>query len=230
MKRLFDIFASLSGLLVAAPVLIVIAILVKLTSRGPVLYRSERVGLQGRKFQLLKFRSMVVDADRKGALNVGHTDPRVTRLGRFLRTSKLDELPQLFNVLKGDMAVVGPRPDLPYYVAMYSDEEREAILGLRPGLTDWASLVNAQQYAAFSAADDADEFFLKEIRPLKCCLQMHYVRTRSLGTDLRILVWTPIKMLTRTTRLPADIERVVAEHRLHSASPAEVLEDAAEMT
>ena len=204
---------SLLALLAAAPVMVLLAILVVTTSKGPPLYRSLRIGRSGKSFHLLKFRSMVQNAEHTGAYSVGHTDTRVTAVGRVMRTTKLDELPQLINVLKGDMAIVGPRPDIQFYVNMYSDEERACILAVKPGLTDWATVVHVDQYATFAESDDPDQFFLEKIRPLKCRLQMHYVRTRSPVTDGRIVAWTVQRLLLRNRKLPVDIQTIVDEFR-----------------
>lgn len=209
-KRVVDVAGSVAGLLATAPLLLGIAVLVKLGSPGPVFYRGIRVGRGGRHFRIFKFRTMVEGAERKGPLNVGDTDPRVTRLGRLLRVSKLDELPQLLSVLSGDMSLVGPRPDVPQYAALYSDEERERILSLRPGITDWASIVNFEQWADFARWADPDREFLEHIRPVKVRLQMHYAETRSLWTDIRILWWTVRRMVLRSCRLPRDIQALVA--------------------
>ncbi len=200
---------SLLGILILSPVMLTVAILIKVTSPGPVLYRSRRVGRQGKHFTLLKFRSMVVNADQMGVLNVGHTDPRVTGIGRYLRITKLDELPQLFNVLSGDMAIVGPRPELPRYVEMYSQADREKILALRPGITDWASIVHSRQYVDFSASDDPDRTYLERIWPLKRKLQLHYSNTSSTLVDLRIMFWTIRALLLRSKRLPRDVQNVL---------------------
>jgi len=211
-KRLLDAAASAAGVAATWPVLAGMALLVKLDSKGPVFYRGTRVGKGSRPFRILKFRTMVVDAERVGPLNVGDTDDRVTRFGRVLRTTKLDELPQLLSVLKGDMSLVGPRPDVPAYAALYSEEERARILSLPPGLTDWASIVNFEQYTDFAAAADPDAMFIARIRPLKVRLQLHYAERASLAEDLRILVWTARRVLGDRS-LPAEVRAVVDEWR-----------------
>lgn len=212
-KRLLDAAAGAAGVAVAWPVLAGTALLVKLDSKGPVFYRGTRVGKDGRSFRILKFRTMVENADRMGPLNVGDTDSRVTRVGRALRTTKLDELPQLLSVLKGDMSLVGPRPDVPEYAALYSEEERARILSLVPGVTDWASIVNFGQYADFAAAADPDAMFVERIRPLKVKLQLHYAERASLAEDLRILAWTARRILGDRA-LPPDIREVVEAWRV----------------
>jgi lipopolysaccharide/colanic/teichoic acid biosynthesis glycosyltransferase len=208
-KRLLDAAAGAAGVAATWPVLAGAALLVKLDSKGPVFYRGTRVGKDGKPFRILKFRTMVENAERMGPLNVGDTDDRVTRVGRVLRTTKLDELPQLLSVLKGDMSLVGPRPDVPEYAALYSEGEREKILSLVPGVTDWASITHFDQYADFAAAEDPDAMFVRRIRPLKVKLQLHYAERASLSEDLRILAWTARRMLLREKTLPPEIRAIV---------------------
>jgi lipopolysaccharide/colanic/teichoic acid biosynthesis glycosyltransferase len=212
LKRLMDIVASLIALIAFGPLILVLTCCVKLGSRGPVFFRGQRVGRHGRPFRIFKFRTMVRDADKLGPWNVGDTDPRVTPVGRFLRTTKLDELPQLINVLLGDMTFVGPRPELQYYVDMYTEEEK-VILEARPGITDWASITHAEQHIDFTVSDDPDRTYLEKIRPLKLKLQLLYVRNRSVWVDLRILLWTARKLLLKTRRLPREVQLCLAEHR-----------------
>ena len=159
-KRTLDFLVSLTGLILLLPVFAVLSLLVVLDSRGGVFFRGERVGLHGRSFKIFKFRSMIPDCEGKGKWNVGDNDDRITRVGHFLRKSKLDELPQLINVVKGDMSLVGPRPELRCYVDMYTEREMP-ILDNRPGITDWASITNFEQFKGFTAAADPDEYYLK---------------------------------------------------------------------
>ena len=173
MKRAFDIVASLLGLIVLSPVMLVLALMIVLDSRGGVFFRGERVGRHGKTFRIFKFRSMRPDSEGNGKWNVGEQDERITRVGHFLRKSKLDELPQLLNVLKGDMSFVGPRPELRFYVDMYTEDEMP-ILDLKPGITDWASMANFEQFKGFTASEDPDEFYLEQVRPLKLRLQLYY--------------------------------------------------------
>jgi lipopolysaccharide/colanic/teichoic acid biosynthesis glycosyltransferase len=196
MKRLFDILVSGAGLLFLGPLLLLLALLIKLTSPGTVFYRGERVGLNGRPFRIYKFRSMVTDADKLGASSTPDHDKRVTGIGRFIRKFKLDELPQLINVLMGDMSIVGPRPEVKWCVDMYTEEER-AILTVRPGITDWASLKfhNEGEILAASGIADADEAYLKLIRPEKLRLQLAYVREHSLAGDMKIILLTCQQLL-----------------------------------
>lgn len=188
LKRCFDIVAGALALLVLTPMLTVIALVVRRTSPGPVFYRGRRTGLGGRPFRIYKFRSMVVDAEQTGGLSTAKNDPRVTPIGRFLRRHKLDELPQLINVLKGDMSIVGPRPEMPEYTRLYSGEEL-LILSVRPGITDYASLQFVRLDEALGAVK-ADEVYETEVRPVKNRLRIRYVRTRSFWTDLSILFQT----------------------------------------
>ncbi len=201
MKRLFDAVISAMGLIVLAPVLVALAVAIKLESAGPVFYRGIRVGRFGKLFRIFKFRTMVLNADRIGGPSTPDDDPRITRVGRWLRKYKLDELPQLLNVLKGEMGLVGPRPEVPQYVALFNDEER-AILTVRPGITDWASIWNPDEGAILAGSPDPDRTYLEKIRPEKIRLQLEYVRNRSLWTDLRILAETFKILLSRQRPIP----------------------------
>lgn len=185
LKRFFDILASSAGLVVLSPVLIVLGVLVKLSSPGPVFYRATRVGRGGRHFELLKFRSMVVNADKIGPGVTGAADPRITPIGRFLRRTKLDELPQLINVLRGDMSVVGPRPEDPRYVALYTDEQRQ-VLSVRPGITSPASVAYRNEEALLTGAD-WEQHYINAVMPAKLAIDMKYACSPSLWQDLRII-------------------------------------------
>jgi len=211
-KRLLDIVISFLSLVILFPLFVVIAVLVMLTSPGGIFFKGIRVGQYGKPFKIYKFRSMVKDAEGNGKWNVGNNDERITPIGRFLRITKIDELPQLINVLKGDMSLVGPRPELQIYVDMYTEEEKK-ILDLKPGITDWASLANFDQYRIFTRAKDPDEAYLKYIRPLKLKLQLYYRYNNSMLIDLKIILWTIYKVIFRSKRLPKEIEAIVAEYR-----------------
>ena len=156
LKRLFDIVFSFLGLLVLSPLFLIIAILIKRDSKGPVFFRGIRVGRFGKPFRIYKFRTMVVNADELGGSPTADNDPRITKAGRFLRKYKLDELPQLLNVLKGEMSLVGPRPEVEEYVKLYSEEEK-AILSVCPGMTDWASILNADEGAILAKSPDPEK-------------------------------------------------------------------------
>ncbi len=189
MKRMFDVFASLAALCVLWPVFLFIALMIKLDSCGPALYRSRRAGRGGKPFLVLKFRSMVIDAEKLGGPSTADDDPRITRSGKFLRKHKLDELPQLFNVLRGDMSLVGPRPEVVPEVELYSDEERQ-LLTVLPGITDWASLKFRNEGEILNAAHDAHRAYCERIRPEKIRLGLQYVHRHSFREDMQILAET----------------------------------------
>lgn len=189
MKRTFDLLCATLGLIVFSPMLALLAALVKTEDGCPVFYRGVRVGLGGRPFHILKFRTMRPDAERSGVTSTANDDPRVTRIGAVLRRYKLDELPQLWNVLCGEMSLVGPRPEVQRFVDLYTEEER-AILTVRPGLTDWASLWNIDEGAILEGSADPDRAYCELIRPQKIQLQLAYVRQAGFWTDLGILFQT----------------------------------------
>jgi lipopolysaccharide/colanic/teichoic acid biosynthesis glycosyltransferase len=188
-KRFFDIAVSGFGLLLLSPLVAIISIIIKWDSRGPIFYRGTRTGRHGIPFGMLKFRTMVSNAEQVGGTSTAETDPRITRVGRFLRRTKLDELPQLVNVLKGEMSLVGPRPEVEEYTRLYSQEER-AILSVRPGITDLSSIRFRQLNALLARVDDPDRYFAEKILPDKNRLRMEYVRRRSFLLDLKILLQT----------------------------------------
>lgn len=203
LKRLFDMAVATVGLILVLPVLIALAVVIKLTSNGPVLYRGVRVGLGGRRFRMSKFRTMVVDADLIGGPSTSACDSRITRIGRFARKYKLDELPQLFDVLRGEMSLVGPRPEVPQYAELYRDEEK-AILSVRPGITDWATLWNPDEGDVLARSADPERTYLEKIRPHKIRWQLEYVRRRSFWIDLQILSQTLVVIIGR--RKPKALE------------------------
>lgn len=188
LKRAFDLLVASCALLVFAPLMPIIVVWIKLDSPGPVLFCQDRVGLRGRVFSIYKFRTMyAASAAGRGAQITVGADPRITRAGRFLRRHKLDELPQLINVLKGEMSVVGPRPEVPHYVALYPPETRELVLSVRPGITDLASIAYRDENALLAKADDPEAFYVEVVLPAKLAYCVQYVRTRSIGLDLAIL-------------------------------------------
>jgi len=189
-KRLFDLIASLTALVLLSPLLLGIAAAIKLDSPGPIFFRQERVGRHGRLFRIHKFRTMVADAERVGPQLTRDADPRVTRVGAYLRRSKLDELPQLLDVVRGDMSLVGPRPEVPRYVALYPPEVRELVLSVRPGITDTASVRYRDESAQLAAGTDPERLYIESIMPHKLELCVEYVRTRSLAGDIMIVVRT----------------------------------------
>lgn len=191
-KRIFDLTVSAVLLVAASPVLLATAVVIKATSPGPVLYKGVRVGLDGRKFCILKFRTMVVGAEAAGT-TTSLNDPRVTRFGAVLRRKKLDELPQLVNVLRGQMSLVGPRPEVEEHTGAYSDEEL-AILSVLPGITDYSS-VHFSRLDRVLGADNAHEVYLSLIRAEKNALRLQYVREQSFVVDLRILCLTILTLV-----------------------------------
>lgn len=215
MKRVFDIVMSLLGLIVLSPVFLILGICICKDSSGGVFFRGPRIGKNGKIFHIFKFRSMVSDAEGKGKWNVGDNDQRITGIGHFLRNTKLDEIPQLINILFGDMSFVGPRPELKYYVDMYTEREKP-ILDLRPGMTDWASMVNIQQFKAFTEAKDPDEFYLKQVRPLKLQLQLYYRYHHGFFSDVLCILWTIYKVVTHSKVLPATVQEIVEKYRRDS--------------
>ena len=193
-KRLFDIIFSFLGLTWVAFLLITTAILIKLDSPGPVFYRGTRVGKGGRSFRIFKFRTMVPNAEKLGGPSTAGDDPRLTKLAPFLKKYQLDELPQLINVLKGDMSLVGPRPEVQMYVDMMSEEERKNIYSIRPGMTDWASLWNFHEGEILQGSPDPEKAYLEKIRPEKIRLQLKYAKEHSFWVDLKIIFQTVAKI------------------------------------
>ena len=192
-KRLTDVGFSAVAIVICAPIMLLIAVLIKVGSPGPVFYRGERAGKDGKVFRILKFRSMVVDAERKGGFSTAIDDPRLTGAGRFLRKYKLDELPQFFNVMIGDMSLVGPRPQVLFYTNKYTGDE-QLILAVKPGITDLASLYFVDMDAVLGSGD-VDARYLAEVEPVKNNLRLRYVREQSYLLDLRILVETAFKLI-----------------------------------
>jgi len=189
MKRVFDLLSALIGTLLLSPLFLVVAILIKVDSRGPVFFKQDRMGRAFRPFLILKFRTMVTDAASRGGLITFGEDPRVTRIGRFLRKIKIDELPQLINVLRGEMSIVGPRPEVSRYVELFRKDYQE-ILTMRPGLTDLASLKYRDEAAILGSSHDPEEMYVKHILPEKISLGKEYVRRSSLIFDLVLIFKT----------------------------------------
>lgn len=194
LKWLFDILFSLLGLFVSSPLLLLIACLIKREDRGPIFYRGVRVGRFGKPFKIFKFRTMVVNAEKLGGPSTADDDPRITKIGKRLRKYKLDELPQLINVLRGEMSFVGPRPEVQHYVDMFTEKER-AILSVRPGITDWASLWNPDEGTILAGSPDPEKTYMEKIRPTKIELQLKYVKKRSFWIDLQIIAQTFLTIL-----------------------------------
>lgn len=194
-KRSFDVLFSLLVLLLIWPIILFVAIVIKLTSSGPVFYRGIRTGLHGLPFRILKFRTMVVDAESLGGPTAGTNDKRVTPIGAFLRKTKLDEIPQFINVLTGDMSLVGPRPEVLEYTATYTGEEM-IIVSMRPGITDYSSIEFADLDDRVGDKDP-DKYFREHIMPKKTALRIKYVKEWSLWSDFRILWMTFFRVIKR---------------------------------
>jgi lipopolysaccharide/colanic/teichoic acid biosynthesis glycosyltransferase len=197
-KRAFDIVVSACALTVLSPAMVLLGIGVRLDSPGPALFRHRRVGRHGRAFNVLKFRTMVHRPDSSGPQVTTATDARITRLGALLRRTKLDELPQFLNVLAGDMSLVGPRPEVAHYVAMYPDAVRSEILALLPGMTDLASIEFRDEQELLAAAADPESTYIHEILPRKLELYLQYARQQTLWLDLKILFLTIAALFSRS--------------------------------
>lgn len=195
-KRLFDWFVSTLGLIFLTPVLLALGVWVKMDSSGPVFFRQERVGKNGKLFRIYKFRSMLVDADKRGLQITAGNDMRVTKAGRTLRKYKLDELPQLIDVWLGDMSLVGPRPEVPIYVDAYPKDVRNLVLSVRPGITDKASIEFRSENEILGAAADPHTAYLSQILPVKLQYYVEYVQTRTFFGDL-LLIFKTIRAICR---------------------------------
>ena len=189
LKRIFDILVSFVGLVILSPLFIVLAIVIVSDSKGPVFFKQTRVGRNGVPFKIYKFRTMIEDAEAKGMqLTVGD-DSRITNVGTFLRKTKIDELPQLINVFKGEMSFVGPRPEVPKYVELYTEDQRQVLM-VRPGITDLASIEYRNESELLATADNPEKVYIEEVMPRKIELNKEYIRTISLAFDIRIIIRT----------------------------------------
>lgn len=195
-KRVFDLLFSVIGLLFLVPVFLLIAIWITLDSPGPVFFRQVRVGRFGEPFRIFKFRTMWAEGEAKGKQITVRDDIRITRAGRFLRRYKLDELPQLLNVVKGEMSLVGPRPEVQRYVTLYPEGVREKVLSVPPGMTDYASIEYMDENALLADADDPETVYIERVMPVKLRNYERYVTERSIGMDLKIILAT-LKAITR---------------------------------
>ncbi|MGZ6523184.1 MAG: sugar transferase [Bacteroidia bacterium] len=195
MKRLLDIFFSLIGLIILLIPFLIISALILIDSRGGVFYKQTRVGKNGIDFKLFKFRSMRTDADKAGLLTVGGRDNRITKIGYTLRKYKMDELPQLINVLIGEMSLVGPRPEVRKYVDMYTEEQKK-VLKIKPGITDYASIEYSNENEILGKADDPEKVYITEIMPEKLKLNLKYIEEQSISTDLKIIFKTFAKIMS----------------------------------
>jgi lipopolysaccharide/colanic/teichoic acid biosynthesis glycosyltransferase len=195
MKRILDIVGSALGLLLLLPVLVIVAVAIKLDSPGPIFFRQERVGLRGGSFRIFKFRSMVVGAARAGTAITVRGDSRITRVGKFLRSSKVDELPQLINVLAGDMSIVGPRPEVPEFMKFYTPDQRAIILSMRPGITDYAAILFRDESSLLDRERDPIDVYRHEIMPVKFAYYERYSREICVLNDLRIILATMLLLI-----------------------------------
>lgn len=193
LKRIFDITLSLFGLIILLPFMLIIAILIKIDSKGPVFFKQIRVTKNGKEFKIFKYRTMKVGSDKYSQITVGK-DGRITKLGSFLRKYKLDEIPQLINVLIGDMSLVGPRPEVPKYVALYTDEQKE-ILKVRAGITDYASIEFSDENDLLASEEDPEKAYIEKIMPKKIELNKKYLSEISILTDIKIILLTIKKIL-----------------------------------
>ncbi len=195
-KRLFDFLVSFLAILFLAPLFCIIAVLIKFDSRGPIFFRQMRVGQYGKPFMILKFRTMTISSNQNGPTSTSNDDSRITRIGKYLRQYHLDELPQLVNILKGEMSIVGPRPQVPWAIELYNIEEK-VILNVRPGLTDWATIWVGDEGERLRGSLDPDKDYLQKIWPEKRKRQLEYVRNHSLLVDLSIIFITFYTFLFR---------------------------------
>lgn len=193
-KRLFDVTVALVGLVLLAPLFALIALTIKLDSAGPVFFRQPRVGRRGQPFNIFKFRTMAIQTGETRQLTVGD-DCRITRAGRFLRRYKLDELPQLINVLHGTMSLVGPRPEVPRYVACYPPDVRVVVLSVAPGITDWASILYREESSLLGQAADPEKTYINDILPVKLSYYVRYVQERNFWIDLQIICKTLVAIM-----------------------------------
>lgn len=194
MIRLFDILFSTIGLLVLSPLFLIIYIIIIIESKGGGFYSQTRVGKNGIPFAIYKFRSMRTDADKHGLITVGGRDPRITRIGYYIRKYKIDELPQLWNVLVGDMSLVGPRPEVQKYVDLYTEEQRK-VLSVRPGITDYASIEYVDENILLAKSDDPDKTYIEVVMPAKIVLNMKYINNKSLKEYFKIIFLTLAKIV-----------------------------------
>ncbi len=215
-KRFFDFWLALIGIILGLPLFLLVALSIKLTSPGPIFFRQVRVGKNGQNFRIFKFRTMIENADKLGKELTVAQDRRITKVGAFLRKSKIDELPQLINVLKGEMSFVGPRPEVPRYVAVYPKKIREIVLSVPPGITDLASLEYIDENNLLHLAGDPEQTYIEKILPTKLYWYQKYVQKRSFWFDLTLIVITVLKVLNLYSNHRIDKVRsevVAAEKR-----------------
>lgn len=194
-KRVFDLTITITGLILLSPFYLITSLVIKLYDFGPVFYRAERVGLNGIIFRMYKFRTMIVNADKAGPSSASASDRRITHPGKFLRKFKIDEMPQLINVITGDMSIIGPRPEEKKFTDMFSEAEK-IILSVKPGITDWASIWNSNESEILEGHDDPDKAYIEIIRPKKILLQLKYVDNCNFFIDLKIFLLTVVKIFS----------------------------------
>jgi len=194
LKRLFDILFSLFAIFLFIPLFVIVSIAILIDSRGGIFYKQTRIGKNGKHFSILKFRSMKPGSDKKGLLTIGERDARITRVGYFIRKYKIDEFPQLVNVLLGDMSMVGPRPEVAKYVNLYTDEQKK-VLTVKPGITDYASIEYSNESHIIGTVDNPEEAYIQEIMPAKLNLNLKYIKEQNLLTDIKILLKTILKIV-----------------------------------
>jgi len=195
-KRLFDLIFVVIGLFALSPVLFVITVLIRRDASGPILFKQDRVGLHGKLFKILKFRTMIVNAEKLGAKVTTGDDSRITKSGRWLRKYKLDELPQLFNILKGEMSLVGPRPEVPEFVAFYTEEQKKIVHSVLPGITDNASIEFRNENEILAGSDNPVRDYREKILPIKLELYKQYVKKRTLWLDFKIVIKTVVVIVS----------------------------------
>ncbi len=195
LKRIFDLIISLLALIFLFPLFLIISITILFDSKGNIFYKQNRVGKEGQLFNLYKFRTMHTGADKKGLLTIGEKDARITKIGFLLRKYKIDELPQLFNVLRGDMSLVGPRPEVEKYTDLYNAEQRK-VLSVKPGITDYASIEYSKENEILSKENNPEQAYIERIMPAKLNLNLKYIRERNFGTDMKIILLTLKKIIS----------------------------------
>ncbi len=192
LKRMFDVLMSFIGIIILLPLMIIIGIIIKLTSKGPILFKQIRVTKNSKLFQIYKFRTMRENSEGNKQITVGN-DSRITGIGKILRKTKLDEIPQLFNVIKGEMSLVGPRPEVPKYVELYNDEQKR-ILQVSAGITDYASIYFSNESELLGKADNPEKFYIEKIMPYKIELNQKYIENINIFTDIKIIILTILKI------------------------------------
>lgn len=196
-KRIFDFLLSLLGLIILSPLFLIIAVLIKLDSKGPVFFRQERVGLQQRRFNILKFRTMINGADSSGVLATNYSDARITYIGKILRKYKLDEIPQFYNILIGEMSIVGPRPEVPKYVNHYEEQQKDIIFSVKPGAMGLGTLNYMDEEKVLDKSSNIEDFYTEKILPKKIMLEVAYVQHRSFSGDLKLFIKNILLVLIR---------------------------------